>query len=85
MRGQALVCSFCGRDHTAVNKLVAGPRVFICDRCAYETVRIMETAPDGPAPGAPAPLWRRIVAWMRSAGGRRSDTTRIAQPGQAPA
>ena len=40
-----LRCSFCGRDNKDVNKLVAGPRVFICDRCAYETVRIMETTP----------------------------------------
>lgn len=28
-----LCCSFCGRDHTQVAKLVAGPGVFICDRC----------------------------------------------------
>ena len=38
-------CSFCRRDESKVDKLVAGPWVYICDRCAYETIRIMETAP----------------------------------------
>ena len=26
-------CSFCGRSHVEVDKLIAGPRVFICDAC----------------------------------------------------
>lgn len=26
-------CSFCGKDHTQVAKLVAGPGVYICDEC----------------------------------------------------
>jgi len=38
-------CSFCRRDESRVAKLVAGPWVYICDRCAYETIRIMETTP----------------------------------------
>ena len=41
-RRKQLACSFCGRDNAAVNKLVAGPRVFICDRCALEVIRIMD-------------------------------------------
>jgi ATP-dependent protease Clp ATPase subunit len=40
-----LRCSFCHRPDSQVAKLVAGPRVYICDRCAYETIRIMETTP----------------------------------------
>ena len=36
-----LVCSFCRRSEAEVAKLVAGPRVYICDRCAAEAVRIM--------------------------------------------
>ncbi|HYN33318.1 MAG TPA: ClpX C4-type zinc finger protein [Ilumatobacteraceae bacterium] len=28
-----MYCSFCRRDHHHVDKLVAGPGVFICDRC----------------------------------------------------
>jgi ATP-dependent Clp protease ATP-binding subunit ClpX len=44
MFSRKLRCSFCGRSEAEVDKLVAGPRVYICDRCAYETVRIMEAA-----------------------------------------
>ena len=36
-----LACSFCRRSEAEVAKLVAGPRVYICDRCAAEAVRIM--------------------------------------------
>ena len=40
-------CSFCGRADSDVAKLVAGPRrvfgrVYICDRCAAQTIEIME-------------------------------------------
>ena len=40
-----LRCSFCRRDASQVARLVAGPHVYICDKCAYETIRIMEDAP----------------------------------------
>jgi hypothetical protein len=40
-------CSFCRRNDAEVQKLVAGPkrllgRVYICDRCAAQTIEIME-------------------------------------------
>ena len=50
---RTLRCSFCRRDQSQVAKLVAGPRVYICDRCAYETVRIMETTPPADPSRAP--------------------------------
>src|SRR5207248_3525470 len=28
-------CAFCGRPRQEVRKLVAGPNVYICDRCVY--------------------------------------------------
>jgi hypothetical protein len=28
-----LACSFCGKDEADVEKLVAGPKVYICDEC----------------------------------------------------
>jgi ClpX C4-type zinc finger len=28
-----LICSFCGKDHNNVAKLIAGPTVYICDGC----------------------------------------------------
>jgi ATP-dependent protease Clp ATPase subunit len=44
-------CSFCGRHDSEVAKLVAGPRrifrrVYICDRCARQTIEIMEQHTD---------------------------------------
>jgi ATP-dependent protease Clp ATPase subunit len=36
-----LRCSFCGKDDSQVAKLVAGPRVFICDVCTATAARIM--------------------------------------------
>ena len=39
-----LTCSFCRRSEAEVAKLVAGPRVYICDRCAAEAVRIMNAS-----------------------------------------
>jgi len=43
-----LKCSFCGKKETEVTKLVAGPRVFICDECVALAARIMqgESPPD---------------------------------------
>jgi len=31
--GPFLVCSFCGQNQKQVRKLIAGPDVYICDRC----------------------------------------------------
>ena len=28
-----LHCSFCGKNQNEVNKLIAGPSVFVCDEC----------------------------------------------------
>ncbi|MDE5451905.1 hypothetical protein GWE18_03310 [Bradyrhizobium sp. CSA112] len=32
-QAKLLYCSFCGKNQDEVNKLVAGPAVFICDEC----------------------------------------------------
>jgi hypothetical protein len=34
------VCSFCGREQRQVRKLVAGPRVYICDPCIMAAVGV---------------------------------------------
>jgi ATP-dependent protease Clp ATPase subunit len=49
MRFRKLRCSFCRKDEAHVAKLVAGPRlliprVYICDTCAREAIRIMDSA-----------------------------------------
>jgi hypothetical protein len=60
-------CSFCGRHHSVVAKLVAGPisvfrRVYICDQCAVQTIRIMEAASgDNPPREQQQPLLQRIL------------------------
>jgi hypothetical protein len=36
-----LVCTFCKRSQNKVSKLIAGPNVYICDRCVAKAERIM--------------------------------------------
>lgn len=58
-------CSFCRRRATEVAKLVAGPRVYICDRCANEVIRIMnEPASLHSTPLQSLPL-ASISEWLR--------------------
>jgi ClpX C4-type zinc finger len=33
-------CSFCGRPRDVCAKLIAGPKVFICDRCVVQATRL---------------------------------------------
>ena len=63
-----LRCSFCYRKESEVAKLVAGPRVYICDRCAYETIRIMEnTPPADPSTAGRASVRKRLFqGWQPS-------------------
>jgi hypothetical protein len=39
-RGPAGPCSFCGRSRSEVDKLIAGPGVFICDQCVAQATRL---------------------------------------------
>ena len=65
-----LRCSFCGKDEIQVSKLVAGPKVFICDLCTAAAARIIESNNDSstfPAPQTPishSVLWR-AWRWLR--------------------
>lgn len=36
------MCSFCGKSHSEVKKLIAGPAVYICDECIQVCYSIME-------------------------------------------
>jgi ATP-dependent protease Clp ATPase subunit len=72
-------CSFCRRPDSEVAKLVSGPwripgRVYICDRCATQTIQIMEehAGDDRPRPQS-ITLFRRILnrlGWRRHDGGQ---------------
>ena len=72
MFGRKLVCSFCGKGEADVAKLLTGPRVYICDQCAAEVIRIMDqpTHTDGPLTTwrtglSPAVLARIRGLWCR--------------------
>ena len=60
-------CSFCGRHDSQVEKLVAGPRrlfarVYICDRCAAQTIQIMNASSGKQPPHAQKQsLFRRAL------------------------
>lgn len=46
---RSLRCSFCRRTEHEVAKLVAGPKVYICDRCVAAASRIMKEHRGDPA------------------------------------
>jgi ATP-dependent Clp protease ATP-binding subunit ClpX len=37
-----IACSFCGRNEEAVEKLISGPNVYICDKCVHLCSGILE-------------------------------------------
>lgn len=53
-------CSFCGRPEADVEKLIAGPNVYICDRCVELCSGIVEKKPlssdEEKTPSAPPPV-----------------------------
>jgi ClpX C4-type zinc finger protein len=51
-----LRCSFCGKPHTDVDRLVAGPGVHICNECVGLAEAIIEEYRDKPAE-LRLPLW----------------------------
>ena len=79
MFGRKLLrCSFCGKDETQVSKLVAGPRVFICDLCTAAAARIIDSSNDGTTPPesqtpiSPSVL-TRAWRWLRGRALHRMD------------
>ena len=65
-----LQCSFCGKDQNEVGKLIAGPKVYICDECvdlcndiiAEETDSPEEASPPAISTTAVEPSVREVVA-----------------------
>ena len=53
------MCSFCGKSHAEVRKLVAGPGVYICDACITVCKNILDKElSEDTRRAAPAPLLR---------------------------
>ncbi|MEI6157641.1 MAG: ClpX C4-type zinc finger protein, partial [Atribacterota bacterium] len=42
-----LKCSFCGKTQSEVNKLIAGPGVYICDECVELCTEIIKDEKKG--------------------------------------
>jgi ATP-dependent Clp protease ATP-binding subunit ClpX len=54
--GRLLSCSFCGKSQEQVRKLIAGPRVYICDECIELCNEIIaEELEKGPLVKSPVP------------------------------
>ena len=49
-----LRCSFCGKHADQVDRLVAGPSVYICDECIKTCVAVLEQHGGFPASGGAA-------------------------------
>ncbi len=61
-----LRCSFCGKNETEVLKLVAGPRVYICDGCVAIASRMMnEPHDDNQPPSVQPSMWRKLLTRAR--------------------
>lgn len=50
-------CSFCFKPNTEVERLVAGPAVYVCNECVELCRHIIETTAAGPVRGA------RLMPW----------------------
>jgi len=79
-RFKKLRCSFCGKNDSQVEKLVAGPRgytggrVYICDACVAITVDIMNNPPRDNQPQSHATsIWHKLSHRIRTlfSGGQR--------------
>jgi ATP-dependent protease Clp ATPase subunit len=73
-----LRCSFCGKDETQVAKLVAGPKVYICDACVTTARQIMDNSGDA-TPKARPSAWRRLLVRVRQLLSRPDAHRRVLQ------
>ena len=61
-----LHCSFCGKSETEVAKLVAGPRVYICDSCVAIASSIMNNSQGQNQPErVELTVWRKVIDRVR--------------------
>ena len=63
IRLRRLRCSFCRKNNDQVLKLVAGPRVYICDECVAIASRMMEndSHDDDQTNRARQTIWLRLM------------------------
>ena len=71
-----LHCSFCGKSETEVEKLVAGPRVYICDSCVAIAGQIINDSEGQNQPErVELTVWRKVIDRFR-----RLFRARVADP-----
>ena len=68
-----LYCSFCGKNQHAVEKLIAGPAVFICNECVAECNRWIDAPLDAARPKTPYSIQdlesftnERLLLWLKT-------------------
>jgi ATP-dependent Clp protease ATP-binding subunit ClpX len=52
------MCSFCGKSHAEVKKLIAGPGVYICDACVSVCKQVLDKELQGEDKVKPAPRFQ---------------------------
>jgi ATP-dependent Clp protease ATP-binding subunit ClpX len=62
-------CAFCGRARSEVKKLIAGPSVYICDRCVSVCKQLLSDdrrvgASQGPRPPKPQEIRAKLDEWV---------------------
>ena len=66
LKFRKLHCSFCGKNETEVAKLVAGPRVYICDSCVTIASKIISDSNGNEQPvRVEVTMWRKLVDRVR--------------------
>ena len=60
-----LRCSFCGKKENEVLKLVAGPRVYICDECVAVANRLMADDSGALTQSQEPTLWSKLSTRVR--------------------
>ncbi|GLY76599.1 hypothetical protein Airi02_091780 [Actinoallomurus iriomotensis] len=58
---EPVLCSFCGKASTEVDKMVAGPGVHICNECVALADAIIEEYRDVPVAAPRLPLWESLT------------------------
>ncbi len=73
IRFRQLRCSFCRKKDSEVLKLVAGPRVYICDGCVAIATQLMNNPPaDNHPPSVQSSLWHKFVQLRQFVRGRNA-------------
>lgn len=78
VRKRVLRCSFCGKSESEVAKLLAGPKVFICDACVGVCNGILDALPET-FPGWDAMPDKQLLASLKPAEATVSATRAVLQ------